>query len=93
MGTPPFAMGGTDADNACNTIKPKRSKRFATANRSMMRSYSMRGSTTSLAEPKQRPKLFFSPEMDVGKRNQKNYRSFLFRKKPAALTKADSDIK
>lgn len=88
--TTPFSMAGSNHENAFNTMKLKRSKRFATADHSMMRSYSMRGSTTSVATPK-RSTFFFSPEMDVGKRNQKYYRSFLFRKKPLTLTKTEGD--
>lgn len=90
--TTPFSMTASNHENACHTVKLKRSKRFATTNHSMIRSYSMRGSTSSLATPK-RSTFFFSPEMDVGKRNQKYYRSFLFRKKPLALTKTEGDSK
>lgn len=85
-------MSGSNQDIACNSLKFKRTKRFATTNRTMARSLSMRGSTTSLATPK-RSTFFFSPEIDVGKRNQKYYRSFLFRKKPLTLIKAEDENK
>lgn len=78
-----------------STLKIKRSKRFTTMN-SVMRSHSMRGfikassPIDNLTLPKRT--THFSPELNHDKRNQKNYRSLLFRKKPTISTKSNSNI-
>lgn len=70
-----------------NTLKIKRNKRFATMN-GVMRSHSMRNfikTSSPIIDTLTLPKrtTHFSPELNhENKRNQKNYRSILFRKKP-----------
>lgn len=81
-----YGLGGT--------LKSKRSKRFSTMNNSMMRTQSMRGFikspvTSSFTMPKRT--TYFSPELDQGKRHQKNYRSILFRKKVIPSMKNEVD--
>lgn len=82
-------FGGHDFGN---TLKIKRSKRFATMNGVLMRSQSMKGlikspPTNTLTLPKRT--TYFSPELDQDKRNQKHYRSILFHKKSIPSTKSN----
>lgn len=76
-----------NANGFANTLKIKRNKRFATMN-GVMRSHSMRNfikSSSPIIDTLTMPKrtTHFSPELNhESKRNSKNYRSILFRKKP-----------
>lgn len=91
------AFSPTDARTVTNeygftsTLKLKRSKRFATMN-GVMRSHSMRNfmkTSSPIIDNLTLPKrtTHFSPELNHdSKRNQKNYRSILFRKKPNSST-------
>lgn len=92
-----IAMSSMQDDGFGNTLKIKRSKRFATMNGVIMRSHSMKGlikspsPTNMLTLPKRT--TYFSPELDHDKRNQKYYRSILFRKKSTPSTKSNTNNK
>lgn len=84
-------IGASDTyKDGYGTLKIKRSKRFSTMN-GVMRSHSMKGfiKTSSPIDNLTLPKrtTHFSPELNHDKRNQKLYRSILFRKKPIIATK------
>lgn len=69
--------------HAFGTMKLKRHKRFSTTTGVLNRTQSMLGYLKSPDGHYDAPNrnTHFSPELDHGKRNQKRYRSILFRKK------------
>lgn len=78
-----------------STLKLKRTKRFPTLNGALMRSHSMKNfikspSTSNFSTTPKRTTCF-SPELEQGKRNQKLYRSILFRKKSISSSKNDKN--
>lgn len=84
-------IGDSNANmDGFNTLKTKRTKRFSTMN-GVMRSHSMKGfiKTSPSIDKQTLPNrtTHFSPELNIDKRNQKLYRSILFRKKPIPSTK------
>lgn len=86
-----FRFGSSSAlADGFGTFKFRKTKRFSTMN-GIMRSHSMKGAVKptlpidSLTLPKRA--THFSPELDHDKRNNKYYRSILFRKKPVLSTK------
>lgn len=92
----PRKMASSSYEGFGGTLKLKRSKRFSTGT-VVNRSYSMRGVMKSsplvddLGTPNRN--THFSPELDQNKRQQKRYRSILFRKKPISTAKHSLDEK
>lgn len=77
--------------NAFGTLKLKRHKRYSTT--TLGRTQSMMGiprtsSDVQYQSPNETPTS--SPDLDLGKRNQKRYRTILFRKKSNASPKENN---
>lgn len=76
------------------TIKPKRNKRFLPMN-GIVRSHSLKDSMKQSSpidtQNLQKRSMYFSPELDHGKRDHKLYRSILFRRKVAHTTNPNLD--
>lgn len=80
--------------NAFGTLKLKRNKRNSTTTGVLNRTQSMMGYLRSPDDQGIEPNrnTYFSPELDRSKRNQKLYRSILFRKKNYSNPKDNSVV-